>query len=373
MQYFSSFVSNTLAGSGNQSFFLTGDPSKIQTSRLFYQIFQGGTYRYSFLYSNIIDTTYADGAHSQKNLICDSWKIEKAAAAVCRHCSCTEMPDVGPFTALTFGGKEQKEVMPGEFFSSDPVELSPAAGDFLCIELSFRGKMIPNHPETLIPSFLLERGRWIPSVSMPFPGMIGCDRDVSLRVAFLGDSITQGIGTEKNSYTHWNACAARMLGADYSYWNLGLGYARAADAASNGAWLFKAKQADAAVICLGVNDIFHDPFGGEQLCSSLLTVVQKLKAAGVAVMMQTVPPFNYSDDKAEIWRSVNQYIRGTLANDCDRVFDNVPVLSGDGAGSPAAKYGGHPNAEGCARWADALFPELKSFADRYARKINRKK
>lgn len=359
-----------MAGSGNQSFFLTDNESELQTSRLFYQVLKGGTHHYSFLYSNIIDTTFADGCESQKNLICDSWSIEKAAVAVCRDCDCANMPAIDSFTALTFGGRDRKEVMPGEFFSSDPVELSPNDGEYLCIELSFRGKMLPNHPETLIPSFLLERGQWVPSVNTPFPGMFGCDRKVSLRVAFLGDSITQGIGTQKNSYTHWNACVAKKLGTDYAYWNLGLGYARAADASSNGAWLFKAKQADVAVVCLGVNDILDSlrHYTAEQICGSLFTIVQKLRAAGVPVMMQTVPPFDYADDKIGIWKSVNQYIKSTLAQDCDRVFDTVPALSTDSGDCPMAKYGGHPNAEGCAKWADALYPALKSFADKYARK-----
>lgn len=36
--------------------------------------------------------------------------------------------------------------------------------------------------------------------SNTFAGMIGCDRKVSAKIAYFGDSITQGIGTKENSY-----------------------------------------------------------------------------------------------------------------------------------------------------------------------------
>ncbi len=60
-----------------------------------------------------------------------------------------------------------------------------------------------------------------------------------------------------NSYEHWNAVVAENLGSQYGFWNLGLGYGRAADAATDGAWFFKAKQNDIVVVCYGVNDIFQ--------------------------------------------------------------------------------------------------------------------
>ena len=63
-------------------------------------------------------------------------------------------------------------------------------------------------------------------------------------IAFLGDSITQGVGTPDNAYTHWNALISKEIGEEYSYWNLGIGYARASDASTDGAWLNKAKNND---------------------------------------------------------------------------------------------------------------------------------
>lgn len=362
MQYFKDYCSNTLAGTGNQFFFLTENESEIYTGRLFYRIFQGGCYPYSLLFSNIIDSTYADGSVSHKNLICDSWHIEKASVGICKDCNCDIMVPVGHFHPLTFGGKTNKEVMPGEFFSSDPVELEAASGDYLCLEISFRGRMIPYHEETLIPTFLLRDGKWIPSKHMPFPSMIGCQKKNALRIAFLGDSITQGIGVEANSYTHWNALLADKLGAKYSYWNLGLGCGRADDAASDGAWLFKAKQADVVILCFGVNDMGHG-FTALQIEKNLSFIVQQLSASGVRVVVQTIPPFDYSGDTIGLWEHVNAYIKGTLSNYCDLVFDVVPVLAKSPSCPHMAKYGGHPNAEGCAAWANALYPVLKEYLE----------
>ena len=83
MKYFEEYNSNTYAGSGNQLFFETNE-SKIHTGRVFYKISVGGEYNYSILFSNIIDSTYSDGALSHKNLVCDEWIIHSARIGKCR-------------------------------------------------------------------------------------------------------------------------------------------------------------------------------------------------------------------------------------------------------------------------------------------------
>lgn len=174
--------------------------------------------------------------------------------------------------------------MPGEFFTSDAMELEAKKDSYLCLEIEFCGSMIPYHEESILPVFEKDNGKWIPSKRVPFPGMIGCNRNVRARIGFLGDSITQGIGTAVNSYLHWNARVAEAIGPDYSYWNLGIGFGRAADAASDGAWLFKAKQMDMIVMCYGINDICQGK-EQEQIKKDLLTVVWKLQKAGVKVLI----------------------------------------------------------------------------------------
>ena len=76
--YFKAYVSNTLAGSGNQSYFVSDNT--IQTGRVFYKVFAGGKYNYSFMFTNVIDSTYADGAHSKANLRCKEWTIKSLNA-----------------------------------------------------------------------------------------------------------------------------------------------------------------------------------------------------------------------------------------------------------------------------------------------------
>ena len=84
MKYFEQYNSNTYAGSGNQLYFnMSGD--EIRTGRVFYKISVSGEYNYSVLFSNIMDSTYNDGSVSQKNLICDGWKIHSARLGKCKN------------------------------------------------------------------------------------------------------------------------------------------------------------------------------------------------------------------------------------------------------------------------------------------------
>ena len=83
------------------------------------------------------------------------------------------------------------------------LDLSIREGDYLCVQIAFRGSRIPCHPEINIPSFVKDGSRFVPSEYVPVPNMIGARRNVKARVGFLGDSITQGLGTDLDSYDHW--------------------------------------------------------------------------------------------------------------------------------------------------------------------------
>jgi lysophospholipase L1-like esterase len=228
--------------------------------------------------------------------------------------------------------------------------------------MTYCGDMIPNHFESIIPAYRLEEGQWILSKDMPYPGMIGCDRAVKARVGYLGDSITQGIGTDVNSYEHWNAQLSEKLGDVYSFWNLGIGYGRGADAATDGAWLYKAKHNDLVVVCLGVNDIMQG-LSADTIKKALAEILNRLHEAGVKVLLQTVPPFDYDSDRKATWLEVNRYLREELRGKAEGFFDTVPVLGKGGEQSEVAVYGGHPDAVGCKAWAEALYPEVKRLLD----------
>ena len=367
MTYFEQYTSNTYAGSGNQLCFRMSE-GEVRIGRVLYRVAVGGAYRYSLLFSNTVDSTFADGSLCRCNLVCDAWHIHGARVGKCKRIDATRsladwtMSDagdgdadvvVGEFCELTFDGQRQKQVAPGETFASDAVMLNFEAGEYLCLEMTFSGGMMPYHEESLLPIFVKNENGWTYARQMPLPSMIGCDRPVRSRVGYLGDSITQGIGTPYNSYTHWNAVLSERLGAENAYWNLGIGYGRASDAASDGAWMHKAKQNDTVFVCYGVNDILQGR-SEQQIKDDLAAIVDILKRAGKRVILQTVPPFDYTGDRIGKWERINAYIKTVLATHVDAVFDNLPILGQEDA-PHMARYGGHPNARGCARWAKALY------------------
>lgn len=352
MDYFNNYVSNTTVGSSSQTFF----SSEHGVGRVFYRLSCGGRFQYSLLFSNIIDSTFSDGTISRANQICDAWQLHRVSYCVTKAYQGAQW-EKESFSPFTFSGEQQKTVIPGEFFSTDAVEIEAESGDYLCIEITFSGRMIPCQQDINVPAFIYENGSFVPSKLLPVPQMIGCNRPVKKRIAYLGDSITQGLGTEENSYTHWNHHVSMHFGCDYAFWNLGIGFGRAADAASNGAWLFKAMQNDCVVVCFGVNDILQGA-QAQKIKDDLLCIVSLLKERGIKVIIQTVPPFDYEEPFLGIWREVNTYIKETLSKLCNGMFDVVPIL-GNPAAAQMARYGGHPNAQGCREWANALIPVVE--------------
>ena len=61
-----------------------------------------------------------------------------------------------------------------------------------------------------------------------------------------------------------------------------------------------------------------------------------------------------------MWNNVNRYIKTELSTKVDMVFDVVPYLQKDSQNSHIAKFGGHPNAEGCKIWAEELYKAIKN-------------
>lgn len=354
------YVSNTVAGSGNQYYFLS-DKGEQHTSRVFYKIASGGSYTYTLMFTNIIDSTFSDGSISRKNMICEEWDIASLKASVCKSAdpdrAPLEMPEnIGEMQELTFDGKSQKTVSPGEVFFTDSFSVTAEKGDYLCVEMTFSGTMLPCHEESILPIFRRTAYGWVYDRNMPLPSFVGCKRKVKAKIGFVGDSITQGIGTALNSYRHWNALLSEMLGGEYAYWNLGLGFGRANDLASDGIWMEKALENDIVFVCFGVNDLLQG-FSVEQIKNDLEHIAQTLVSAGKTVIFQTLPPFDYCGDRIAMWKEINRFILEDLAKKVDFVFDNTAILGKEGE-LHMAKYCGHPNEEGCARWADELFKKV---------------
>lgn len=366
MTLLSAFTSNTAAAGGNQYIFPSGP--QPETGRVFYRITQPGTYSYSFAFSATVDSTFADGSISRCNLRCPEWRINSCRVAVCSKNSIGAdfmepsaanriNERVTHFWELTFRGATEATVGGTDPVYSDPVSLTLHCGEYLCLEIVFQGSLLPCHEESLLPVYRLTGGSWCYDKRVPLPQIAACDRPVKARIGFWGDSITQGIGTAPNSYRHWCALVAQRLSEDYACWNLGLGYGRAADAASDGVWMQKALQNDVVCVCFGVNDILQGA-SAELLKRDLHFVVTRLKSCHKRVLLQTVPPFDYGEQHRPVWKEVNRYILEELSGLADGFFDNVPLLSVSPEEAHRAKYGGHPNEEGCGLWAEAITEKI---------------
>ncbi len=348
-EYFSEYVSNSLAATGNQAWFSTESADTLYTGRTFYKVFHGGTMRYSFLFSNIIDSTFADGEDSFANFICETWRMHSLKVAVTKDVTLGELP----MQNVTFCGNLEKTVHPAEIFHTDAIELTAEKGEYICLEMAFYGTVLPYLEEILIPAYRkAEGGAFEKCNRVPLAQMVGCDRKVDKRIAFWGDSITEGIGTPENSYAFWAARFAELCGGQNAYWNLGIGCGRAVDAASGGSWFYKAKQADIVFVCFGVNDIFHVR-SAEEIQKAIGTIVKRLSASSRVILL-TVPPFDYAGESLATWRSIVEYEK---ALPCE-VFDTSAVWGMPNA-PHRAKYGGHPNEIGSEEMANALYREVR--------------
>ena len=106
-----------------------------------------------------------------------------------------------------------------------------------------------------------------------------------------------------------------------------------------------------------MNDLLQG-FSEGEIKDSLVKIVDTLKKAGKTVILQTLPPFDYNRATIEIWQNINEFIKTESAIKADLVFDCVTVLGKEG--SPHnARFGGHPNEQGCALWAQELFKSIK--------------
>ncbi|MDY3846287.1 MAG: SGNH/GDSL hydrolase family protein [Eubacteriales bacterium] len=351
--YFDRYVSNTIAGTSNQSYF---DSPQKKTSYAFYRVSKHGKMPYSFFFSNTVDSTYADGSISKCNDLCGNWTIYKMSV-----CTPRNIYDIfigaSKEILLTVDGKSEKTVLPGEEFCTDEVLLDVGEAEYICVKMTFSGHKIPCHIENTIPTFSrTEDGAEIKCDKyIPLPSMVGVRRNVLGRIAFIGDSITQGIGCPENSYDNYTAVCARELKDSYSFWNLGIGYARGADFASNGAWARKAEKCDVAVVCFGVNDIFQVA-NAQKTMKDFDDIVNIL--SGKKIIFQTVPPFNYDESARKIWCALNEYIDSEIRGRVFAVFDNNKYLS-DEKNPQRALFGGHPNAVGAGIWGHNLAAFLK--------------
>lgn len=340
---------------------LKSDGKAVQkTFRGVFKIQEYGELEYKFYFSNNVDSTFSNGSHSYRNMPTESYKILSATVGT----SSTQFGTgkINNAKPLTFGGSATRDVAGGEMFWSDALTLNVPKGHWLIFEWTVEYTVIAATNSEGVALTLLEgTGTTFSNTNAaPMPSLVGANRGNSLRIAFIGDSITMGIGAGNKNYKGWVAQLTDKMGTTVSAWNLAVGYARGEDAANSPAWLEKAKNNDVIVICFGVNDINSGPyqFSGQrnavQIKNDIAKIAETCADAGAEVIICTTPPYTYANsEKVGVWRALTNQLKNLAAENGYKLFDFAAVV-GTEADPSVPAYGGHPNAEGCLALAEAF-------------------
>lgn len=317
------------------------------TYRTYLKLRENGPLELRFWHSNAVDSTWDTGTVAKGGLLGGSWRIEAAYVADGGAVADGSVVE-GSQVQLAFNASAIKEVQPGEQFWSDSVSIDLPEGHLLAFTWTItapKGTSVPYNTEQMLVSAYdapgnlasAENGdKFKPSANLlVLPALIGYVKPVRKRLIFLGDSITQGVRTGQDAYEYWVARIAEGLGADYGVWNLGSGWARAYDASADAAWLGKVKlglvpgSGNQVILALGVNDIDIGARTAEELLADLTSIISVLRShdPSVEIILFTVPPFNFKDEREQHWRKVNETLRGTALPGVDHVFDMAALLS----------------------------------------------
>ncbi|WP_160032842.1 SGNH/GDSL hydrolase family protein [Paenibacillus sp. An7] len=325
------------------NFIMEQETASIRTYRTYVRLRETGQLDLKFWHSNAVDSTWDVGNTAKGSMPGGVWVIESAYVAVSGH---KRDGSIIPKSAVkvTFDGEMSKEVTPAEKFWSDSVHIDVPAGHDLVFSWTISapaGKSFPYNTEGLLVSAFEAEGNQADEEQgvlftasqnrLVLPAFIGYKRQMKEEIVFLGDSITQGVRTGQDGYEYWVSRIADGLGPDYGIWNIGSGWARAYDAATDGPWLAKSKQGSIVAIVLGVNDMDIGNRSADELLADLSFIIRKIKRnlerGGVRVILFTVPPFNFTEDREKVWRTVNETIRTCPPEGTDAVFDIAKVLS----------------------------------------------
>lgn len=357
---FDGWASNTVISTG-ANYMLDSDSL---TFRTYLPAEESGELEYCFYVSNTVDSTWERGRYSFVGKPGGAYRILSAHIA-----DGGTSPDeaLSSVTEVTFGGRTEKDVVPGETFWSDPVTIDIPEGHYLVWEWTIKGTDIPCTRMTeLAHSFLVAGdGTTEYSMDVPAPQFIGARRDVKKRITCFGDSITQGAQTTPYAANFWVSELSESLGSEYSVWNCGLGYARASDAAQLGNWISRVKSGDIVTLAFGTNDLAAGEYGkmgassADEIEGWLRTLVTELQEAGCTVILFNLPPFDFDADTEAIRQEVNTRIPGIAEELGCEFFDWNAILE-DPDTPGASLYGGHPNDEGCALVAQAFLEQFGS-------------
>lgn len=306
-----------------------------------------GAARWRFCYHNAVDSTWADGSATLPDTPGTGFTVLAARASAAdgdKRVICS--------VPLDFSGER-------ELWSST-AELCIPSGGYLVFEWTLRIPPAPHVVPATPDSRLLTLKDGVPTdEAVPLPDL--CAILSSSKVfGFLGDSITQGCGTEQDTFSAWSMRAGAALPDGWTPWNLGLGFGRASDAAQRGIWLRKAASCDALNVCFGVNDLLHGGTTEASLSASLDAIVNGVYALNPAcrIILCTVPPFNMAPPQEAMREAVNGRIRRRPAH-VELVYDfSAPLCLAEGV----CRYDPHPDGSAgktiAALYAAEVFPRL---------------
>lgn len=357
---FTTYVSNTVVSTGN-NFYI--EKAENITYRAYLPVEEYGELEYKFFFTNTVDSTYTKGKIAFVGKSGGSYTISNATVAD----GGTGVEDkITNRTPITFGGKETKEVTADESYWSDPVTMNIPEGHYMVWEWTVSGEGIPcNKMSSLTSTASSADGETFEFCDeIPLPQIIGAKRDVKHTVAAIGDIITQGCQTEQMKYEFWASKISTQLGSDVAFFNCGLGWARASDAASNENWLSRVSQYDTVIVAFGTNDIVSGKYGGkkssaEEIDEYLDAIVSYLTEKGCDAILFNAPPQDFKKTNEGIRTALNEKIPAIAEKYGAKFFDFSALLSTEDEPGKAV-YGGHPNGEGGTVVADAFVKQFGS-------------
>lgn len=292
----------------------------------------------------------------------------------------------GQPVAIRFDGQPGTRIAAGGLRLSDPLPIAVEAGSALVVSVHLPDETrLPNHrvrmilrdgdQTSLVPATETghqRMGTFLSAIEVSTP------YEVSVIVAF-GDSITEGVSASPGGAGGWPerlAARLRSAGVNNGVVNAGIGGNRLLHQGSGPSGLERL-DADALVVsgarCLilleGVNDLgrparreyAHEAITALDLISGYRQVIARARAAGLRVVIATLPPFEgfsyFSETGEAIRQSANAWIRTSGEPDAFVDFDlairnpaNARTLlevhdSGDGL---------HPSDAGYQAMAEAI-------------------
>ena len=365
---FEKYPSNIYAATGHNYVLRAPEGTmEMKTFRCVFSVQEYGEFEYKLFFSNAVDSTQRVTGDIYRNMPTKEYRIASAYIGVVTEETKTNVcPNM---KQITFGGSKNKIVDPSERFWSDPVTVNVNEGELLMFEWTVQYEIIPAiqmcnqfYAYSLKYDSQGKIQYMTNAIEVPTPDLIGCDRKVEHRIAFVGDSITQGSGATMDM--GWVAQVAKGLGTNVSCWNLGLGYAKADDVKDSPSWSYKASQYDTVVISIGTNDlntgVYQSPRSqtAQEIYSDIKKMASNFAKEGCRVIIFTTPPYSYhSDAIINQWLQLCKLEEQLASNYNFGFFDLASHMVTEDGRHPA--YGqsptdGHPTSEGCTVAAQAI-------------------